>query len=141
MRPCVLLLLAVVACGGPAFVPVSFTMTDTYAWGYIVAYAANDAGPAIEDGGCDGLTIRNDGTIDCPPGGGVYLPFLGVASYMTDGGLNTSWPRGIAPGSRLSVSDLGVPQGGPRCAADLAITVATEIRVTRTDSACTITSQ
>lgn len=144
------LLLVVVACGGPTFVPVTFTMADELDRYDVIAYAEKKLNPnctqncelglAIEDGGCNGLTIRPGGTLDCPPGGGVYLPFWGT-SLPPDGGAVTSPVRMLAVGANLRVSDFSASGGAPACDGGFSIQNSTTIRVTRTSTGCTITSR
>lgn len=146
-------LLLLAACGAPAFVPVTFTMTDDWARLDVVAFAEKKLNPscamncelatAIEDGGCDGLSLFRDGGLSCPPGGGVYMPFYGVANpYLgpNDAGTHASPARNIAPGTELTVSDFSANDGYPECAGKFTINGPTEIIVTRTASSCTVTT-
>lgn len=148
-----LLALTLLACGGSPFVPVTFEMTDTYGYFDVTAEATKRLNPecvmncelatAIEDGGCERLELHPDGGASCAPGGGLYLPFLGLADLSqpsADAGPVISHTRNIAPGSDIRVGDFALFRGYPACSGTVRINGPTTIRVVRAD-ACTITSR
>lgn len=140
-----LLVLLVLGCGGPpAFVPVTFTMTDSVGLFDIYATATKKLNPscasncelavAIEDGGCSEITMTG-GTVTCKPGGGLYMPFQGTAP---DGGAAASPVRMLAPGAELKVFS---GQSAASCDGTFVVPSA-EMRVTisRSNSACSVSS-
>lgn len=154
MRPFLAALL-VVSCGSgssPAFVPVSVEMQDSYVGGperYLLfvtatkklnpACASNcEMAVAIEDGGCNTITVHADGGVICESGGGMWFPFAG----MTSGGaeLHTSPPREVAVGADLAVSVL--PDGEPSCRTTLAVPESgLIISAVRTGNTCSFSSR
>lgn len=140
------LLLALVACGGPAFVPVTFTMTDELnRYGvYVVAEkklnpqcASNcDLAKAIEDGGCSEIRFRP--TYSCTPGGGLFAPFLD-AVFPGDGGIVTAGARMVATGATVRTVDLDAQAGFPDCSGSVEIVGPATVRIERTTSSCAVT--
>lgn len=138
------LLLALAACGAPAFVPVTFTAPDILSADDIFVTATKKLNPnctancelgvAIEDGGCKSITFQ--GGYACEPGGGLFAPFYEGTS---DGGTFRSAVRMIAPGSELKVFDTG-RAGEPRCMTTLTVPPsALEVTVARGFSTCAVT--
>jgi hypothetical protein len=113
-----LLLFGLVACGAPAFVPVTVETTDAFddpTMRYLLfvraAHKLNstctsncEMGSTYEDGGCSNLTVDlRNGAVSCTPSGGDFWWPPEGGALPADGGVAKSAPRMIAPGSELTV--------------------------------------
>lgn len=102
------LVLLLIGCGAPAFVPVTFTLNDQAGPHQIFAKVTKKLNPncasscelaqGIEDGGCSEIRVTASGT-ECVGSGSLYLVF-----DRCDAGSCLSAPRGLAPGATLEAT-------------------------------------